>query len=294
MSVRFGIDDMIQPLRRAAVKRPREAWLGQSEIAARHADLGFSAEPDFERAVAEHRALVELLRSCDVEVLAALEDNRTSLDSIYVHDAAHLSERGAFILAPTKPSRCQEGLALRDALRDWEIPVFSELSRGARAEGGDLVRLDADTLLVGRSHRTNELGVLRLRQAFEPLGVEVIEVPLPHWQGHRTCLHLQSMLSMIDHDLALVWKRPCPITLLELLRERGIGLVAAVESEVPAQAANVLALSPRRVVAVAGANRTRDRLERAGCEVLTFPGTEIALKGGGGPTCLVLPLWRQA
>ena len=38
---------------------------------------------------------------------------------------------------------------------------------------------------------------------------------------------------------------------------------------------------------------TRRRLEGAGCEVHTYPGSEISVKGEGGPTCLTLPLLRS-
>ena len=47
--------------------------------------------------------------------------------------------------------------------------------------------------------------------------------------------------------------------------------------------ANVLAIGPRRVIMLDGNPRTRRRLERAGAEVLVYSGTEISVKGGGGP-----------
>ena len=56
--------------------------------------------------------------------------------------------------------------------------------------------------------------------------------------------------------------------------------------------ANVLALAPRRVVMLDGNPVTRARLEAAGAEVMTYDGSEISVKGGGGPTCLTRPLTR--
>jgi arginine deiminase len=55
---------------------------------------------------------------------------------------------------------------------------------------------------------------------------------------------------------------------------------------------NVLALGPRRALALAGNPRTRRRLEDAGVEVLVYTGEEISRKGDGGPTCLTRPLER--
>jgi N-dimethylarginine dimethylaminohydrolase len=55
---------------------------------------------------------------------------------------------------------------------------------------------------------------------------------------------------------------------------------------------NVLAVAPRRCIMVAGNPETRRRLEAAGCEARVIDGSEICLKGGGGPTCLTRPLLR--
>jgi N-dimethylarginine dimethylaminohydrolase len=56
--------------------------------------------------------------------------------------------------------------------------------------------------------------------------------------------------------------------------------------------ANVLAIGPRRCVMVEGNPKTRALLERAGATVVEYDGTEISLKGGGGPTCLTRPILR--
>jgi arginine deiminase len=57
---------------------------------------------------------------------------------------------------------------------------------------------------------------------------------------------------------------------------------------------NVLALGPRRALALAGNDETRRRLESAGVEVAVYRGDELSLKGDGGPTCLTRPLLRAA
>jgi len=38
----------------------------------------------------------------------------------------------------------------------------------------------------------------------------------------------------------------------------------------------------------------RAALESAGCEVHEYEGSEISVKGDGGPTCLTAPIWRTA
>jgi arginine deiminase len=60
----------------------------------------------------------------------------------------------------------------------------------------------------------------------------------------------------------------------------------------PARRRTPAAVAPRRCVMLEGNPVTRARLEGAGAEVFTYEGSEISLKGGGGPTCLTRPLAR--
>jgi N-dimethylarginine dimethylaminohydrolase len=146
---------------------------------------------------------------------------------------------------------------------------------------------------VGRGYRTNAEGIAQLRTLLGDTIDELIEVPLPHWRGPDDVFHLMSIISPVDDDLAVVYSPLLPVPFRERLIERGIALVDVPDGELDAMGANVLALGPRRCVMVAGAPRTRALLERAGAEVLVYPGGEISLKGGGGPTCLTRPIRRE-
>jgi N-dimethylarginine dimethylaminohydrolase len=80
---------------------------------------------------------------------------------------------------------------------------------------------------------------------------------------------------------------------MELLTERGIALVEVPEEEYPTMGPNVLALAPRRCLAIEGNPVTKRRMEAAGCEVLTYSGRELSLKAEGGATCLTRPILRS-
>ena len=293
MHTSYGVDNMVGTLRRVAVKRPREAWGSQERISASWQVLGYLDEPDFAAATEEHREFVRILVDAGVEVLYLLEDDRAGPDSLYVHDPGAVTSQGALLFTPGKPCREGEGEALSSFFGDCEIPIAETFAGQAHIEGGDLLWLDQHTLLVGRGHRTNGAGVERLRAHFRPAGVEVIEIHLPYAEGPGDILHLQSMISLLDRDLALVWPRFLAVCVLEMLEERGIRWIEAAEEEVPHQAANVLALAPRRVVAVEGCVETLARMRAEGVEVEVFAGEEIAVKGCGGPTCLTLPILRS-
>ena len=112
----------------------------------------------------------------------------------------------------------------------------------------------------------------------------MISFDLPHWNGAGEVMHLMSFISPLDRDLALVYPRIAPTRLMWLLAERGIGVVEVPDEEFETQGPNVLALGPRRALALEGNDETRRRMERAGVDVVTYRGDEISRKGDGGPT----------
>jgi N-dimethylarginine dimethylaminohydrolase len=118
-------------------------------------------------------------------------------------------------------------------------------------------------------------------------------VPLPHWNGPEDVFHLMSLLSPVDIDLLLVRSRLLPAPFRQWLLARGVELLEVPDDEFDTMGCNVLALAPGRCLMLEGNPGTRRLLERAGCEVLTYEGREISVKGSGGPTCLTRPLLRR-
>ena len=92
-----------------------------------------------------------------------------------------------------------------------------------------------------------------------------------------------SFVSPLDRDLALVYPRIAPTRLMWLLAERGIEVVAVPDEEFESMGPNVLALGPRRALALEGNDETRRRMERAGVDVVTYCGDEISKKGRRRP-----------
>jgi N-dimethylarginine dimethylaminohydrolase len=171
------------------------------------------------------------------------------------------------------------------------VPIAARVDLPATVEGGDTVWLDEQTLLVGIGYRTNAVSPLALHDALP--GVDLVLFDLPHWNGAGEVMHLMSLISPLDDDLALVYPRIAPTRLMWLLAERGIDVVEVPDEEFDTMGANVLALGPRRALALEGNDETRRRMERAGVDVVTYRGDEISRKGDGGPTCLTRPLLRR-
>lgn len=257
--------------------------------AARWREYGWHAPPDIPAAQAEHEGLCVLLEEAGAEVIVS-EHDPGNPDAIYTYDPVLVGDAGAALLRPGKPGRLGEPDGIGAALEAAGVPVASRMASPATAEGGDTVWLDRSTLLVGHGYRTGAAGIEALRIAFPD--AEVIPFDLPHWAGAGEVMHLMTFISPLDRDLALVYPRLAPVRLLELLAERGIAVVEVPDEELESMGPNVLALGPRRALALAGNDETRRRLEQAGVDVVTYRGDEISRKGDGGPTCLTRPILR--
>jgi N-dimethylarginine dimethylaminohydrolase len=280
----FGAQSMTGALKRVLVRPPLP------DDAAAWRDFGWRAEPDPLSAAREHEALCVLLEEAGAEVVVSLHDAGNP-DAIYVYDPVLVADDGAVRLRPGKEGRRREPDGLVTTLRDAGVPVAHEVAAPAIVEGGDTVWLDERTLLVGHGYRTNAAGISALEAAFP--AVEVIRFDLPHWNGAGEVMHLMSLVSLLAADLALVYPRLAPVRLLELLAERGIRTVELPDEEFESLGSNVLALGPRRALALEGNDETRRRLEKAGVDIVTYRGEEISRKGVGGPTCLTRPILRD-
>jgi dimethylargininase len=238
----------------------------------------------------EHEAFRALLVDAGAEVIVAATPHSLDPDAIYVYDPALVTDDGAVMLRPGKEGRRGEVEVMAADFVEAGVPIAGRLDAPAMAEGGDTLWLDERTLLVGRGYRTNDEGVRQLAEAMP--GVDVVAFDLPHLRGAGEVLHLMSLLSPIDVDLAVAYPPLMPVRLMELLAERDTELVEVPEEEFETMGPNVLALAPRVALALEGNDETRRRMEKAGVEVRVFSGDEISRKGDGGPTCLTRPLLR--
>ena len=278
----LGCSSMTAPLRRVLLRPPQA-----DDLRLWH-EYGWRAEPDPVGLAREHAALCELLAGAGAELVLGEAPVEDDPDAIYVYDPALIVDDGAVLLRPGKAGRRAEPAALGIDLTRAGVPVGARLDEPALAEGGDLIRLDERTLLVGLGYRTNQAGADALA---EVTGLDVVAFDLPHWHGESEVMHLLSLLSPLDDDLVVAYKQLLPVRLAQLLAERRIEIVEVPDDEYESMAANVLALAPRVALVVEGNPKTRRRLEQAGVEVLAYEGKELS-KGDGGPTCLTCPLLR--
>ncbi len=283
---------MVGTLRRVLVCAPKDAGWNASRRAADWKQLGYAHEPDFAMAQAQHDALRKELEAANAEVISLPATDGLTLDAVYAHDPSLITDCGAICLHMGKPERNAEPRVHAAMHESLGIPVLGVVASPGMAEAGDMVWLDEKTLLVGRGYRTNGAGIEQLTSSLAPEGVEVISAPLPHGGGPAVCLHLMSLMSLLDERTALVDLEWLAVETVELLCKRKFRFIEIDESERATLACNVLSLGEGRLLALAENPKTNARLREARFEVRTFPGSEVAINGGGGPTCLTRPILR--
>ena len=299
-SENFNGHSMTGELRRVMVCPPRNAgWDVAGKVAAWR-ELGFQHAPDFAAAQSQHEILCALLSESGAEVVCLPPAESLTLDAVYAHDASLATDHGLVLMNPGKKNREAEAQAHATFCGQLGIPVFGEIGLPGTSESGDIVWLDSRTLLIGDGYRTNKAGIAQMRTllASDSLkedslkNVEVLSAPLPYGPGPSACLHLMSLMSMLDERTILVDLPWLAVETVELLKTRGFRLIEIEYSERETLACNVLSLGRKRLIAIEENVKTNQIMRDAGFDVRTFPGSEICINGSGGPTCLTRPLLR--
>jgi dimethylargininase len=282
---RFGAQSMTSPLHDVLVKRPGAAFGAAFDDPAH----GFLHPVDLDLARREHDAFVEALAALGPRV-HVLDTELATPDLVYTFDPLLVTDRGAIPLRPGKPNRAPEPAAIEAWTSAFGIPTIGRIEAPGTIEGGDTFWLRPDLLCIGRTLRTNAAGAAQLAAL---VGGDVRVFDVPYWHGPAELIHLLSVISPVADDVAVVYLPLLPVGLWAVLRDLGIRLVEVPDDEFPTLGCNVLAVRPGVVIVAEGNPRTAAALAAAGCEIHTYPATEIGINGSGGPTCMTRPILRD-
>lgn len=287
-SIPYGGQSMVWPLKKVLVRAPDMSF----DI--KDPDLWhYTAKPNLQFAIDEHKDFVKILKDRGIEIIYHKQKLEGLADSIFVHDPALLTDHGVIILKMGKKLRRGEEEGIKKQFEDLKIPILAQLTGDATAEGGDCLWLNSKTLVIGCGYRTNQQGIEQIRQALKLYQIDVIAFDLPYDQGQDACLHLQSLISLVDEKTAVIYPKLMPVALIQLLESKGFSLIEVPEDEYQTMATNILTIAPKVCLTIEGNPKTKERLEQAGIQVLTYKGDEISLKAEGGATCLTRPILRE-
>ena len=285
---------MVNSVKRILLKHPRDAFLSQQKINSESKKLNYPSPPDLDLAIKQYDLFVKLIKSFGSEVYFLPADNNTSLDSIYTHDPCTMTNNGLIVCNMGKLKRSTEPDHLKRFFKSINIPIIGKIESPGTLEGGDIVWINKHTVAVGEGYRSNSEGINQFKKLLGKQAKEIIPVALPHWEGPNDCLHLMSNLSPIDENLFLVYSRLLPVSFIKYLLDHKIKLIEVPDEEYYSMGCNVLAMGKGKVIMLEGNPITQKRLEAEGVKVKTYNGSEISIKGAGGPTCLTRPFLRSS
>ncbi len=249
---------------------------------------------------------------------------------LFTRDSSVWIHRSAAITSLAMLARRREAELMEIIYRHH--PLFADAPRlyepdGEPLEGGDVLVLSPHVVAVGIGERTTPAGAERLaKRLFETAQAQtVLAVPITQ---RRATMHLDTVLTMVDHNTVLMYPNladeliaypltpresmgahgehpldvgtPAPFLdaaanamHVERLRVIDTGLDAiTAEREQWDDGNNTLCLAPGIVVAYERNTETNARLEAAGIEVLRISGSELG-SGRGGPRCMSCPVLRD-
>ena len=292
-NIKYGLNSNVSTLKTVLLKNPQAAFKSQKTIDLQWQDLNFIDKPDFKKSVTQYENFIDILNDNNVEILYIPEDEITSLDSIYTHDPIFMTPNGAVIGNMGKTQRKPETIMMKNYLNEIGVPILGEIINDATLEGGDVIWIDEKTVAAGLTYRTNNKGIDQLRKILSTISIEVISVDLPHWNGPVDVLHLMSLISPLNENLFLIYKKLLPISLLKLLKKLDIKTISIADEDYDSLGCNVLPLSTTKCLITSGNDKTFKLIEENGIEVIEFQASEICYKGSGGPTCLTRPIYRK-
>lgn len=224
---------------------------------------------DVERARAQHgeyeRALERL--GCTVARLPAGADLS---DSVFIEDIAVVFDELAVVTRPGAVSRRAEIPDVAAAVSRHR-PVVHIAAPGT-IDGGDVLAVGR-SVFVGRTSRTNDVGIDQLRTVLAPYGYRVRPATV------RGCLHLKTAITAIDDRTLLANRR-------WILEEEFADFDLVDVDTAEPMGANIVRVGPNLLYAAAFP-RTLDLLQGRGYVAVTVDVSEIA-KAEGAVTCCSL------
>ena len=278
-------------IKEVALRSPLSGFIDDEKLSTEWEALRFHSKPDISQATIEYNYFRDLLQDDGINIIDLPSSKLLTIDSIYTRDSILISQEGLILCNMGRSSRTPEAMENFNTLASQGYEISGQIEAPGTLEGGDFIWIDDHHAAVGLGPRTNAEGI---RQLKEILGssVELHVVMLPEPKHPDDVLHLMSIISPLDKDLALIYKPFMPISFLNWLSNLGIKFVEVSDNEYPLMGCNVLATSPRSIIMLEQLPGVQSDLERAGCKIRTYKGIEISRKGEGGPTCLTRPLKR--
>ncbi len=203
---------------------------------------------------------------------------------------------------------------------------FYDRYENVHIEGGDILVLNKETLIVGVSQRSEPRAIEKLAKNLfyneETSYKTILAFSIPK---HRSFMHLDTVFTQVDYDKFTIHEE-CyrELKIYQITKdEKRIGKLKTVELKdklevilgrfinkkvtlIPcgggdsvsasreqwSDGSNAVALAPGEVITYERNDITNEVLKSYGIKVHTIPSSELS-RGRGGPRCMCMPLYRE-
>ncbi|MFO8059160.1 MAG: arginine deiminase family protein [Bacillota bacterium] len=245
---------------------------------------------DPEIARAQHDEMARIYREAGAEVHYVHEMRRDRPNALFMRDLVFMTPEGAIVGRPAIACRRGEERYAAAALARLGVPIVRTVTGIGTFEGACAMWVDRETVILGTGVRCNPEGARQVEEVLTAMGVtNIIPFPIPYAHAH-----VDGLMNMVDHDLALIFPWQTPYDVWRALVDRGIRIIEApsIEEVKEGAAINLVVLGPRRVLLPAGNPLTRAALEAEGVETVEIDISEIR-KGWGALHCMTAFLKRS-
>lgn len=245
-----------------------------------------SNSPDAISFKEEHAELVSTLEKAGVHVVRTSAFPRKTSDgktALFTRDPAFVLNDELIIGKLNKEGRRYESDGMKRVGDAHDIVDLTDNKKDAFIEGGDIIYLGNNVVIVGIGQRTNEKGFEQLTQLFpnyEFIGVK------------HNDLHLDVLFTVLSSNKVLADITRLPEEFIKWIENMGYLVIPGDPDEQISLGCNVLTLEENTVVAVAENTVTNERLKHNGVNVIEVSMPNV-IKKGGGPRCLTCPTNRD-
>lgn len=230
-------------------------------------------EPSFEKALDQHAAYCEALRSCGLTA-EVLGPSLEYPDSTFVEDTAILAERVTIITRPGAASRLGEIELIRKTVQSYRAEVMQITAPGS-VDGGDVCQAD-EHFFIGLSARTNVEGARQLSAILRAHGYSSSTVDI---RGQSRLLHLKSGIAYLGNSRLVIAPELSAVPEFQAFE-----LIEVPSAEL--YAANCVHINDHVLIA-AGYPQTAKAVDSRGLASLILDVSEFR-KMDGGLSCLSL------
>ena len=133
-------------------------------------------------------------------------------------------DSGVILCNMGRSSRTPEAEENFKTLTNKGYKIAGQIKSPGTLEGGDFIWIDNKNAAVGLGPRTNSEGIRQLKEILGPeIDLHIVDLPDPDHPDD--VLHLMSIISPLDKDLAVIYKPFMPESFLKWLTKLGIEFV---------------------------------------------------------------------